>query len=79
MRVAHQGSLDIDFSGWSEIVFRLYSLYNILYSDRYGAIAQLIERFHGMEEVQGLSPCSSTIFLCYNEDKEGLKNQAIIF
>lgn len=26
----------------------------------YGAVAQLIERFHGMEEVQGLSPCSST-------------------
>lgn len=27
-----------------------------------GAIAQVVERFHGMEEVQGSSPCSSTFF-----------------
>ena len=29
-----------------------------------GAIAQLVERFHGMEEVRGSIPLSSTIMVC---------------
>lgn len=37
-----------------------YSLTPIPYSLTRGAVAQLVERFHGMEEVRGSSPLSST-------------------
>ena len=30
------------------------------YARRFGAVAQLVERFHGMEEVRGSIPLSST-------------------
>ena len=36
-----------------------------------GAIAQLVERLHGMQEVGGSIPPGSTIFLSENKEKNG--------
>ncbi len=38
-----------------------------------GGVAQLVERFHGMEKVLGSTPCTSTIL------KEGLGNESFFF
>lgn len=55
----------------------------ILYIIKEGAIAQLVERFHGMEEVRGSIPLSSTeiikkIFQNYSLEVEEMEDVIMV-
>jgi hypothetical protein len=44
------------------MVASIWDLLVTLWASLFGALAQLVERFHGMEEVRGSIPLSSTPF-----------------